>query len=534
VNFQIICGDALTVLRTLPSESVHCCVTSPPYWGLRDYGSDPIVWGGDSGHEHDWQDTSWKPDRWGVHDDDNPGEKQQTNGGSLGHRGAVKEQATCACGAWRGSLGLEPTPELFVEHIVSVFAEVRRVLRSDGTLWVNLGDSYAANAKGSGGKKNSTLNAKRDEDGTVCGKSIVTFALHSFDLPASGLKPKDLVGIPWRVAFALQADGWWLRSDIIWHKPNPMPESVTDRPTKSHEYLFLLAKSERYWYDAEAIKEPASVDTHARYARGRSDTHKWADGGPGNQTIAKGFEHMRAPGVNPKAAMNAPGSKQNASFSNAVKDIVDTRNKRSVWTLATLPTPDAHFATFPIELPETCIKAGCPPEGKRCDCDEIIETPLGTGPISDPSLETGRAGMNRPRRPDEGTRPITRREQREYAGQMRDSPHRAQMRGLAGEAFAHYTRTDQSGARPLPAALLGDWLALGWLTPATPCQCPIEPAGTVLDPFAGAGTTGLAALKQGRKFLGIELNPKYIEIANARAQRHYPLLISNAETGSAA
>jgi site-specific DNA-methyltransferase (cytosine-N4-specific) len=233
--------------------------------------------------------------------------------------------------------------------------------------------------------------------------------------------------MPARVALALQADGWWLRSDIVWHKTNPMPESVTDRPTKAHEYLFLLAKSEHYHYDANAIREPASPDTHARYSRGRSDAHKWADGGPGNQTIAtnkpgslfaktpagwhQGSRAMgsaprdrRSAGVNPKCAEPGAGIKQNRSFSAAVKDVVEWRNKRSVWTLSTQPFKGAHFATFPEKLVEPCILAGCP----------------------------------------------------------------------AG--------------------------------------------GTVLDPFAGSGTVGVIALRHGRNFLGIELNPTYCEMAEARIE----------------
>jgi len=270
-----------------------------------------------------------------------------------------------------GQLGLEPTPEEYVAKMVTVFREVKRVLRDDGTLWLNLGDSYAGSGKGPAGNLGTTHNERWLEH------------KHSAIVP-NGLKPKDLVGIPWRVAFALQADGWYLRSDIIWHKPNPMPESVTDRPTKAHEYIFLMSKRERYYYDGESIKETASPDTHARYARGRSDHHKWADGGPGNQTIAKSFEHMRKPGVNPKAAMNIAGSKQNESFSNAVKDIVENRNKRTVWTVATHPYPEAHFATFPPELIKPCIKAGCPEQGI------VLDPFMGSGTTAEVCCNHGR------------------------------------------------------------------------------------------------------------------------------------------------
>lgn len=293
-------GDALAVLRDLPDESVNCCVTSPPYWGLRDYGV-------------------------------------------------------------AGQLGLEKTPDEYVSKIVDVFREVRRVLADDGTLWLNIGDSYAATSK-------NRTEAQASNGTGLQGGLFTQFAiLRQQSKVVDGLKPKDMVGIPWRVAFALQADGWYLRQDIVWSKPNVMPESVRDRCTKSHEYIFLLSRCPRYHFNQEAIKEPASPDTHARYARGRSGDHKWADGGPGNQTLATSMEHMRKPGVNPKAAQNANGSRQNASFSEAVKDIVDERNKRSVWTVPTHGFPGAHFATFPPKLIEPCILAGCPAGGVVLD-----------------------------------------------------------------------------------------------------------------------------------------------------------------------
>jgi site-specific DNA-methyltransferase (cytosine-N4-specific) len=168
-------------------------------------------------------------------------------------------------------------------------------------------------------------------------------------------------------AFALRDDGWFLRQEIIWEKPNAFPESVKDRPTRSHEQIFLFSKSPAYYYDFESIQEAASEDTHARYARGRSDTHKWADGGPGNQTIAKSFEHMRKNGVNPKCAEPGSGIRQNESFSAAVKDVVEYRNKRSVWTVPTNPYPEAHFATFSPALILPAVLAGCPPGGTICD-----------------------------------------------------------------------------------------------------------------------------------------------------------------------
>ena len=301
---MILQGDCREVLPTLPAESVQCCVTSPPYWGLRDYGCD-------------------------------------------------------------GQLGLEATPEEYVANMVAVFRDVRRVLRPDGVLWLNLGDSYAGAGKTGGGKQGQL-------DRHAAGVLAAEYAPKP--RAPDGLKEKDLVGIPWRVAFALQADGWWLRSDVIWHKPNPMPESVRDRPTKSHEYVFLLSKGERYFYDADAIAEPA---THAGKAFAFSTPAKAARA-VGRE--ATGNERQGAPPV----------------------IVSDNRNARSVWTIPTRPFPEAHFAVFPPDLARRCIL---------------------------------------------------------------------------------------SGSRP------GD---------------------TVLDPFNGAGTTGFVAQEHGREYVGIELNPEYIEIAERR------------------
>ena len=308
----ILHGDVLDKLKEIETESIQCVVTSPPYWGLRDYGSD-------------------------------------------------------------GQLGLEETPELYVENMVNVFREIKRVLKDDGTCWLNLGDSYYG-----GGWKGASLNKnsgdiQKAHKGTHCGEQIKHDPKHPI------IKTKDLVGIPWRVALALQADGWYLRQDIIWHKPNPMPESVQDRCTKAHEYIFLLTKSANYFYDADAVREPVAESSIGRL----------------NQNIDQQVGTTRANG----------GKKSNGNLK-AVGDIEKGRNKRSVWTITTKPYKEAHFAVFPPELPELCIKAG--------------------------SKE-------------------------------------------------------------------GD---------------------TVLDPFFGSGTTGWVAQRLGRKWIGIELNAKYIKIAEKRfAQR---------------
>jgi site-specific DNA-methyltransferase (cytosine-N4-specific) len=308
--------------------------------------------------------------------------------------------------------------------MVVIFREVRRVLRKDGTLWLNMGDSYAADAGAD--RKPTTLAGPRVpagwsnrsqptrihaayRSGKDCdpkrGVRAEGQPLQAVGYGA-GLKPKDLCGMPWRIAFALQEDGWWLRSDIIWAKTNPMPESVRDRPTKAHEYLFLMAKAEKYYYDAEAVKEPATGTAHDRARKDRLD--KWPNAWsaePGRHDGVGNGRFVRAPGVGPEAVPPGLGNKQNTSFQAAVVRVVETRNKRSVWTVNTQPFPEAHFATFPERLIEPCILAGCPPDG------------------------------------------------------------------------------------------------------------------TVLDPFCGSGTTGVVALRHGRKFIGIELNPDYVAMAHRRIEK---------------
>ncbi|MBN9267542.1 MAG: site-specific DNA-methyltransferase [Hyphomicrobium sp.] len=273
MSVEILIGDCRERLSELSDQSVHCCVTSPPYFGLRDYGHDEQI-------------------------------------------------------------GLEPAPEEFVAALVEVFREVRRVLRDDGTVWLNLGDSYASQGGAArGGYDGGILASRPNKAGKACRARVAN---------VGGLKPKDLIGIPWRVAFALQADGWYLRQDIIWHKPNPMPESVRDRCTKAHEYIFMLSKCPRYFYDAEAIKEPAAT----------SDKRKWTDGGLDKQ---RGHGRRHA-GFNGRYAERI--EREGAP---------ETRNKRSVWTVATKPFKGAHFATFPPDLIEPCILAGCPQGGTVLD-----------------------------------------------------------------------------------------------------------------------------------------------------------------------
>lgn len=399
-------GDVREVLRGLRARSVQCCVTSPPYWGLRDYGIPPSIWGGDPNCSHEWgaeisvNATNHTDKRRWNHTRNGRNELQPTHKRVAWLRTEVKQRAFCKCGAWRGVLGLEPTPQLYVSHLVEIFHEVQRVLRDDGTLWLNLGDCYATG----GGKFNSPGGGKQGQywkgyrgnhNGDTKRPNWTGPHLQPNRMPIAGLKPKDLVGIPWRVAFALQADGWYLRSDIIWHKPNPMPESVTDRPTKAHEYLFLLAKSERYYYDAEAIKEPCQPDTPHRYLRGRGDDHKWADGGPGGQTIATNKPGSlfavtgRKSGNKIRKTNDGTRSRTNNHLGSSVpwEDTGKGRNKRSVWTLSTKPYKGAHFATFPPKLIEPCILAGSRPGDVVLDCF----AGSGTAPVL--AYQLGRRGV---------------------------------------------------------------------------------------------------------------------------------------------
>lgn len=338
---MIIQGNCIEVMPQLEAESFHTCVTSPPYWGLRDYGLAPIY----------WPEVTYKP---------MPGLSPMT----------VPE--------WTGCLGLEPTPEMFVAHMVKVCREVWRLLRKDGTLWLNFGDSYASGGRGGGG-------SFTDERRAWKGKSEV----RGWRAPPEGLKNKDLVGIPWRVAFALQADGWYLRMDNIWAKPNPMPESVRDRPTKAHEYVFLLSKSEQYYYDRESIKEPGVSGEWANGFRGgaytEGETFDNQNGGKrrnrGNIKVPSGWDIEHGS----HGTIHRTGRSRKNSFARSVNEspkpgtvnqhrpnrepieYSGMRNKRSVWTVATQPFPEAHFATFPERLIEPCILAGAPVGGRVLD-----------------------------------------------------------------------------------------------------------------------------------------------------------------------
>lgn len=344
-QWALMQGDCLDSLRRLSDQSIQCCVTSPPYFGLRDYGVD-------------------------------------------------------------GQIGLEPTPDGYVAALVRVFREVRRVLRNDGTLWLNLGDSYAGSWGNYGGAKRgkgtqreittgSKVKGQTERNGLYCPPTA----------RVPGLKPKDLIGIPWRVAFALQQDGWYLRQDIIWHKPNPMPESVKDRCTKAHEYIFLLSKGPKYYFDSEAIKEPMVCGARgSEFHTGKTGEHQQGRASKKPRRYTKPYTGEATKDYESSGAQNASETKRRI-VEKILSGEISGRNKRSVWTVTTKPFKGAHFATFPPDLIEPCVLAG---------------------------------------------------------------------------------------------SRVGDM---------------------VLDPFNGAGTTGLVALKHGRKYLGLELNPEYCEITVGRLSK---------------
>ena len=460
---EILAGDCRETLKTLADQSINTCITSPPYWGLRDYGED--------------------------------------------------EQ-----------LGMEDTPEEFVENLVQVFREVKRVLRDDGTVWLNLGDSYAMSSIRGGNKKFSgNVGAHSHYEKSIKkGKKNIPI----------GLKAKDLVGIPWRVAFALQSDGWYLRQDIIWHKPNPMPESVTDRCTKAHEYIFLLSKSSKYYFDNEAIKEDSI------YAPNKTNEVERAKG------------YYKGKWSNPEK-----GSRNDGSF----KAIREKRNKRSVWTVATKSFKAAHFATFPINLIEPCVLAGCPEKvcvacGTPYKKEIVVEKNL-TKEQAD-EIKANLIKTNKEKKPYA----IIDKDFRNQVIEYRNLPKHDDLRNYLKEfrIKSNYTIDEieqhfgtqaphhwfeKNGSYPSKE----DWLVLKALLELDDtydvamteifyksglkgansyaegdwqrqCNCETNETkpGTVLDPFGGSGTTGQIADGHNRNAILCELNPEYIEISKKR------------------
>lgn len=395
---KIYPGDCIEVLKTIPDNSIDCCVTSPPYFGLRDYGNSDQI-------------------------------------------------------------GLEETPELYVAKIVEVFTEVKRVLKKEGTLWLNLGDSYAGSYRGT------------NENGKQGTNKGTIFNPETSD-KRYGLKPKDLFGIPWMVAFALRSSGWYLRQDIIWHKPNPMPESVTDRCTKSHEYIFLISKSAKYYYDAEAIKTKVKDSTVQRMAQQIEDQKG------SNRVSGKTNGNMKAVASNRKYSdyKGSAFSKVSGGFYENGEIVGNgMANKKSVWTISTMPYSEAHFATFPERLIIDCIKAGCP-EFVCKKCGKARERIVENEYIVHENW---------------------------YGDKTKKSKN---SRGKAGSSYKEKVKINDVGFND--------------------CGCNAGfSLGIVLDPFMGAGTTALVARKLNRNFIGIELNEEYIKIAQKRLKDHLGMFL---------
>lgn len=486
------CGDARSFLKSLSENSVHCCVTSPPYWGLRDYGLEPVAWGGDPCCEHDWGDgTSYEGHRgnrgqtpqakWQANETypqyvvtkhQNHGD-DGTQGSTLQGGTATQAQTRFApavstfcqrCGAIKCCLGLEPTVDWYVSNLVEVCREVWRVLRPDGIFWLNLGDSYAA-VRGSGPQGSSGQRADR------------TFTAQTISKMSAGLKPKDLCGIPWRAALALQDAGWYLRSDIVWEKGSCMPESVRDRPTRSHEYVFMLTKQPKYYWDQDAIREPCVTADDPRNRRSYKPKRGAYDAGrPDGMTGTSG------PSSWPEGG----------------------RNVRTVWKINPRPFKEAHFATFPPELPERCIRSSTSEYG----CCVLCAAPYKRIVEKGAPLEEWKqaCGAN-------------------SAG------------GYNGQAQKNYEEAGAQNASETKARILAGMVerrTVGW---QSTCKCldtpdlkivnavarlldpdyhgPVVPC-TVLDPFSGSGTVGLVAKRLGRRAILADQNASYIEMARRR------------------
>lgn len=437
----ILQGHALDVLKTLPSESVDCVVTSPPYWSLRDYGeATNCIWGGQADCAHHFVSTTRKR-RLQPLPPVSPGATRRKHevldGEGRGNNSFTYTTATCTrCGAWRGQLGLEPTFDLYLDHLCAIFDEVHRVLKQAGTCWVNMGDVYHNSTKWT----NATALPQTISHGNNRGYA-------GMQRPPQRLPEKCLALIPFRFAIAMVSRGWILRNSIIWHKPNAMPQSARDRFTIDHEHLFFFAKSRRYYFEPQL--EPASTKTHCppRQSRGRKTA------------LNRSSEGVSGGGW--------------ADATTPYRPLM--RNKRCVWSIPLRPVRDAHFAVYPEALCETPIRAGCPRfVCRRCGAAKTPTISRGT------RVRTG--GTRQKPTPGIGER---------------DAP---------------------TGFRPI--------VRVGFRA-ACSCRAGYEP-GILLDPFFGTGTTGVVALKLGRRFLGVELNPAYVGMAGRRVDEwrsdpHSPL-----------
>lgn len=436
-------GDSREVLMTLPEQSVHCVITSPPYFGLRDYGT--ATWeGGDPLCDHKNETAHQKQGATSQRAGRSNAEEQRNENfrGECGKCGAIRVDA---------QIGLEDSPRAYVADMVDIFRGIRRVLRDDGTVWLNIGDSYNNRAKVRTSSHQPSLNGFEDDNWQErAARGGVRMSSSE-----GGLKEKDLLGIPWRVAFALQDDGWYLRADCIWSKPNPMPSSVTDRPSISHEYMFLLAKKERYFYDIDATREPHKPISLNRIKYGLNQTHPDGIGvavPPVRTTQIEGADNFDTAQV----TREAMGDR----FANPLG-----RNMRSVWEVATVPYPGAHYAVFPPKLIEPCVKASTSEKGVCPECGAqwvriIEETDEVREDFKGSSFDSGKTGS-------------------------RDGGDRTQ----PGDRYVK--------------------VPVGW---KPSCAHDAEPVpATILDPFAGSGTVGKVAQAFSRRAVLIDLNTEYLE-----------------------
>ncbi len=442
-------------------KKFHTIIFSPPYYGLRDYGLAPIIIGGELDCVHEWGSEKR------ITSTPHTGLKElsfRTDGRVRKHH-RYEEGATAFdtsqgsfclnCNAWRGSLGLEPTPELFIEHCRIYAKECWRVLRDDGTMWVNIGGSYGHSGKGSNkGVNSSSIGGGQDKRET---------AVLGFNTLTSHYKPKDLIPTPWLFAIALQQDGWYLRSDIIWHKPNPMQESTRDRPTRSHEYVFLFSKSRRYFYDADAVREGNQVFT--RKAGGYSNHHN------------QGASRFGGKGGFGDSDVTTVG-----------------RNLRSVWTIPTHGFSDAHFATFPPKLIEPMIKAGTSEGGICIKCGSQFER------VVNKERTTSTHNMSRVREREQGKDNTL-----IYPIRYETSVSTLGFRPTC----IHYDHLEHDRSDP-------NWIA--------PLNWPRNKA-IVLDPFGGAGTTQLVATRLGRHCISVELSFDYCKMGRDRTANDIPPMI---------
>lgn len=431
-------GHVLDKIKELPDNSIHCIITSPPYFGPRNYDLDPVIWG-DNVHtqscKHDWVYKT----RTRRINDVKPGKKQSTNKGSL-YRDIPVPYADCQiCGAWLGCLGLEPTVELYVSHIVDVCRELRRVLRKDGVFFLNIGDNYA--------------NKK---------------------IPSLALKPKDLYGIPWRVALALQADGWWLRCDIIWKKRNAMPESILDRPVREHEYIFMFTKDSHSFWDHVAVREKGS------------DKLPW-----GGRPLGK-LNSELAQGRHGKTFIHRAMSREER-----MKWHGRGHNLRSVWDIPTKSFAGEHYASFPTDLAEVCIKAGTSEKG----CCPICGSPWQRVLIKiDDRHWTQRRGSG-----------------------VKWAMGMGHGRGDGGHSFVQ-NMIPTSDWKPSCNCMIENSISNPDFGEVTSHYIPDPIPCTVLDPFFGSGTVGVSSLKLGRNCIGIELGTQYIKMAKDRIDKLFGLV----------